>query len=48
MTPIVNAIRDLYAQEPGGADLWVALAWCLGLLVVAYTLAIAAYHRRIA
>jgi ABC-2 type transport system permease protein len=29
-----------------GSDLWVALAWCVGLLVVAYGLAMAVYHRR--
>ena len=46
VTPIVNTIRDLYAQQPVGSGIWTALAWCLGLLVVAYALAIAAYHRK--
>jgi ABC-2 type transport system permease protein len=48
VTPIVNAIRDLYAQQPVSADIWTALAWCLGLLIVAYALAMATYHRKIA
>jgi ABC-2 type transport system permease protein len=48
VTPIVNAIRDLYAQQPVSADIWTALAWCLGLLIVAYALAMATYHRTIA
>ena len=48
VTSIVNAIRDLFAQQPVGADIWVALAWCVGLLVVAYALAMATYHRKIA
>lgn len=48
VTPIVDAIRDLYAQQPVGADIWVALGWCLGLPVVAYALAMATYHRRFA
>nr|AHE14753.1 putative ABC transporter efflux permease [uncultured bacterium] len=47
VTSIVNAIRDLFAQHPVGGQLWVALAWCAGLLVVAHTLAMAVYHRRI-
>lgn len=47
VTSIVNAIRDLYAQQPAGTDLWIALAWCLGLLSVAYALAIGIYHRKI-
>jgi ABC-2 type transport system permease protein len=48
VTSIVNAIRDLYTQQPVGSDLWVALAWCVGVLLVAYALAMATYHRKIA
>ncbi|WP_347351526.1 ABC transporter permease [Intrasporangium sp.] len=48
VTPIVDTIRDLLARQPAGTDLWVALAWCAGTLVVAYAFATAAYHRRIA
>jgi ABC-2 type transport system permease protein len=48
VTSIVNAIRDLFTQQPVGSDLWVALAWCAGILVVAYALAMATYHRKIA
>jgi ABC-2 type transport system permease protein len=47
VTYIVNAIRDLYAQEPVGTDIWVALSWCAGLLVVAYLFAMVTYRRRI-
>ena len=46
VTSIVNTIRDLLAGQSVGNDLWVALAWCVGLLVVAYTLAMAVYHRK--
>jgi ABC-2 type transport system permease protein len=48
VTSIVNAIRDLFAQQPVGTDIWIALAWCAGILIVAYTLAMATYHRKIA
>ncbi|HEY5185547.1 MAG TPA: ABC transporter permease [Actinomycetes bacterium] len=48
VTPIVNAIRDLYTQQPVSTDIWIALAWCLGILVVGYALAMATYHRKIA
>jgi ABC-2 type transport system permease protein len=48
VTIIVNAIRDLYAQQPVGTDLWVALAWCVGILIVAYSFAMAIYRRKIA
>jgi len=48
VTSIVDTIRDLFAQQPVSTDIWTALAWCLGLLVVAYYLAMATYHRKIA
>jgi ABC-2 type transport system permease protein len=48
VTPIVNTIRDLYAQQPISTDIWIALAWCVGILIVAYALAMATYHRKIA
>ena len=48
VTSIVNAIRDLITQQPVSTDIWTALAWCFGVLVVAYALAMATYHRKIA
>ena len=46
VTSIVNTIRDLFAQHPVSTGIWTALAWCLGILVVAYVLAMATYHRK--
>jgi ABC-2 type transport system permease protein len=48
VTSIVNTIRELLAGQSLGSDLWIALAWCVGLLVVAYGLAMAVYHRMMA
>ncbi|MHB8488198.1 MAG: ABC transporter permease [Candidatus Dormibacteria bacterium] len=48
VTSIVNAIRDLFAQKPVGNDIWIALAWCVGILIVAYCFAMVIYRRRIA
>lgn len=48
VTPIVNTIRGLFAGQPVGGEIWVALAWCGGILVIAYILALAAYRRKIA
>lgn len=45
VTPIVDAIRCLLAGQPVGKDIWVALAWCLGILIVAYLIATRAYRR---
>jgi ABC-2 type transport system permease protein len=47
VTLIVNAIRGLLTQQPVGTDIWIALAWCVGILVVAYYFAMAAYRRKI-
>jgi ABC-2 type transport system permease protein len=48
VTSIVDTIRDLFAQQPVGSGMWTALAWCLGILVVAYAFAMATYRRKIA
>jgi ABC-2 type transport system permease protein len=47
VTSIVNAIRDLFTQQPVGTDMWIALSWCVGILVVAYAFAMRTYRRRI-
>ncbi|MEV0296055.1 ABC transporter permease [Nocardia sp. NPDC050710] len=47
VTSIVNTIRDLFTQQPVGTDVWIALAWCVGILVVAYFFAMTTYRRRI-
>ena len=48
VTPIVDAIRALYSQQAVSSDIWVALAWCLGILAVAYSVAMLTYRRRLA
>jgi ABC-2 type transport system permease protein len=47
VTSIVNTIRALFAGQPVGSGIWTALAWCLGILVVAYVVAGIVYRRRI-
>lgn len=47
VTSIVNTIRDLFAERPVGAGIWTALAWCVGILVVAYFFANVIYRRKI-
>ncbi|MGL5861542.1 MAG: ABC transporter permease, partial [Phycicoccus sp.] len=48
VTSIVDTVRRLFAEQPVGDDGWLALAWCLGLLVVAFGLAMATYRRTFA
>ncbi|WP_426592111.1 ABC transporter permease [Cellulomonas sp. McL0617] len=47
VTSIVNSIHALFAGEPVGSDIWVALAWCVGILALGYLGAMAVYRRRI-
>ncbi|GLW12529.1 hypothetical protein Misp01_76570 [Microtetraspora sp. NBRC 13810] len=47
VTSIVNAIRDLFTRQPVGTDIWIALAWCVGILVIAYAFAMNTYRRKI-
>lgn len=47
VTSIVNAIRALLACQPVGNEIWIALAWCLGIMIVAYILAMMVYKKRV-
>ncbi|GGK81699.1 transport permease protein [Planomonospora parontospora subsp. parontospora] len=47
VTSVVNALRDLFTRQPVGADIWIALAWCVGILVIAYAFAMNTYRRKI-
>jgi ABC-2 type transport system permease protein len=47
VTSIVNAIRALLEQQPVGVEIWIALAWCVGILAVAYLIAMFTYRRKI-
>jgi ABC-2 type transport system permease protein len=46
MTPIVNCLRKLLLGESAGADLWLALAWCVGICVIFWALSLWVYKRR--
>jgi ABC-2 type transport system permease protein len=46
VTSIVDAIRALLSGQPVGDDIWVALAWCVGITLVAYIFAMRAYKKR--
>ncbi|MGG4439838.1 ABC transporter permease [Brevibacillus fortis] len=47
VTSIVEAIRALLSGQPVGNDIWVALAWCIGILLVAYFFAMRVYKNRV-
>lgn len=45
VTAIVDTVRALFTQQPVGGQIWTALAWCLGVLIVAATIAIVMFRR---
>ena len=45
VTSIVNSIRALLSGSPVGNELWIALAWCIGIMAVAYFFALRAYQK---
>lgn len=45
VTSIVDTLRALLDGRAVGGEIWVALAWCLGILAVAVVLASVAYRR---
>lgn len=45
VTSIVDSVRDLLAGQPAESEIWIALAWCAGITVVAYLFAMRVYRR---
>jgi ABC-2 type transport system permease protein len=45
MTPIIETMRSLLTEGTPGPDMWIAVAWAAGILVVFYTLALRVYRR---
>jgi len=46
VTPIVETIRALFAGAPVSGQIWVAVGWMLGILIVAFVVASAITRRR--
>ncbi|PPF45279.1 ABC transporter permease [Pseudoclavibacter sp. AY1F1] len=47
VTSIVNSIRQLLEGQQVSGDLWLALAWCVGILLASYLAANVVYRRKI-
>ncbi|MGM0213078.1 ABC transporter permease [Enterococcus sp. AZ109] len=48
MTPIIDSIRSLTLDLPLDDNLTIALAWCIGTILVAYFVSLQIYKRKIA
>ncbi|PFZ31529.1 ABC transporter permease [Bacillus wiedmannii] len=47
VTSIVNAIRALLYEGTVGNDIWTALAWCVGIMIISYFFASKAFKRQL-
>jgi ABC-2 type transport system permease protein len=47
VTSIVETIRALLSGQTVGNDIWVALAWCVGIMILAYIFAMKVYKKRV-
>ncbi|WP_336785335.1 ABC transporter permease [Paenibacillus sp. MMO-177] len=47
VTSIVESIRALLAGQPLHHDIWIALAWCVGIMFVAYVFAMRVYKKKV-
>lgn len=45
VTSVVQTLRALMEGLPAGGDIWVALAWMVGIGLVAYVVAVRTYNR---
>jgi ABC-2 type transport system permease protein len=45
-TPIIETMRSLLTTGTAGDKVWLAFAWCVGILVVMYALSIWQYKRK--
>ena len=48
LTPITESVRALLLGQPAGAQLWTALAWCCGILLVSAAGSALLFRRRTA
>ncbi len=47
MTPIIDSIRALTLGLPLGNSLWIALAWCIATIIIAFSAAAQVYKHRL-
>jgi ABC-2 type transport system permease protein len=47
VTSIVDTLRALFAGQPVGGGIWVALGWLVGVMVLGHVLAVVTYRKRI-
>jgi ABC-2 type transport system permease protein len=47
VTSMANAMRALLSNQAVGDEIWIAMAWCVGIMAIAYIFAMRAYRHRV-
>lgn len=47
MTPIIDSLRALMLDLSLGNNLWIALVWCMGIIIVTFTISAQVYTRKL-
>lgn len=47
LTPVIDSTRALMLDLPADGSIWLALAWCLGIIAVAFAAAVHVYRRKL-
>lgn len=47
MTPVIDALRGLMHGTPLNGEIWLAVAWCVGIIVVAFLIAVQLYKNKL-
>lgn len=47
VTPFVESIRALLSGQPVGDNIWLALMWSIGIILLAYAFAMRVYKKRV-
>jgi ABC-2 type transport system permease protein len=47
VTSIVDAIRALLYEGSVGSGIWIALAWCVGIMLISYFFAVKEFKRQL-
>ena len=47
MTPVIEALRGLMIGTPIDNEIMIALAWCIGIIVIGFSLSVQIYKRKL-
>lgn len=46
VTTVVESLRSIFMSETVGSEIWMALAWCVGIMMIAHFIAAKIYQKK--